>query len=175
MSGTSERGPLVSGPLVVGLGSPDRGDDGVGPAVARSVAALLPGLEVVAHEDPTALLDLWAGHGLVVVVDAVRSGAVAGTLHWLETGGTGPPLTAGAWANSGHGSTHAFGLSEMVELGRALGRLPDRLVVLGVEAAQFDHGAPLSAGVAAAVPVAAAAVRDALAATRSEGTGNVPR
>jgi hydrogenase maturation protease len=63
----------------------------------------------------------------------------------------------------------------MVELGRALGRLPDRLVVVGVEAAQFEHGAPLSAGVAAAVPVAAAAVCDAVAATLREETSHVPR
>jgi hydrogenase maturation protease len=157
------------------LGSPDRGDDALGPAVARSVAALLPGLEVLEHEDPTGLLDLWAGHSPVVVVDAVRSGAVAGTLHRLETGATGPPPSAGAWASSGHGSTHAFGLAEMVELGRALGRLPDRLVVVGVEAEQFDHGAPLSPRVAAAVPVAAAGVCDALGATWREETSHVPR
>ena len=46
----------------------------------------------------------------------------------------------------------------MVELGRALGRLPDRLVVVGVEAEGFDHGAPLTPQVAAAVPIAAARV-----------------
>jgi hydrogenase maturation protease len=170
MSGTPERGPLV-----IGLGSPDRGDDAVGPAVARSVAALRPGLVVAEHEDPTALLDLWAGHDPVVVVDAVRSGAPAGTLHWLETGRTGPPLSAGAWTRSGHGSTHAFGLAEMVELGRALGRLPERLVVMGVEAEQFDHGAPLTPRVAAAVPVAAARVCDAVAGTQPEELSHVSR
>jgi hydrogenase maturation protease len=170
MSGASE-----SRPLVIGLGSPDRGDDAVGPAVARAVAALRPGLEVVEHEDPTALLDLWSGHSPVVVVDAVRSGAVVGTLHLLETGATGPPLSAGAWGRAGHRSTHAFGLAEMVELGRALGRLPDRLVVVGVEAEQFDHGAPLTPRVAAATPVAAASVCDAVAATRREEASHVPR
>jgi hydrogenase maturation protease len=170
MSGTSPCGPLV-----IGLGSPDRGDDAVGAAVARAVAVLRPGLAVVEHEDPTALLDLWTGHSPVVVVDAVRSGAVAGSLHWLETGATAPPMGVGAWASSGHGSTHAFGLAEMVELGRALGRLPDRLVVVGVEADRFDHGAPLTPRVAAAVPAAAAGVCDAVSATRRKETGHVPR
>ena len=34
--------------LVIGVGNPDRGDDGVGPAVASRVAALgLPGVRVV--------------------------------------------------------------------------------------------------------------------------------
>ncbi|MFA6575487.1 MAG: hydrogenase maturation protease [Nocardioides sp.] len=168
-------GPLVVGPLVIGLGSPDRGDDAVGPAVARSVASRLPGVAVVDHEDPTSLLDLWAGHDPVVVVDAVRSGAPAGTVHWLETGPAAAPVSTRAWRHSGHGGTHAVGLAEMVELGRALGRLPARLVVVGIEAEGFDHGAPLTPRVAAAVPVAAARVCDAVTAARREESSDVPR
>ena len=163
------------GPLVVGLGSPDRGDDAVGRAVARAVAERMPGVAVVDHEDPTSLLDLWAGHEPVVVVDAVRSGAEPGTVHHLETGADGEPVTATAWAHTGHGGTHAVGLAEMVELGRVLGRLPARLVVVGIEAERFDHGAPMSPRVAAAVPSAAERVRRELAATRGEGAGHVPR
>lgn len=170
MTGATQRGPLV-----IGLGSPDRGDDAVGPAVARAVAARLPEVVVVDHEDPTSLLDVWAGHSPVVVVDAVRSGAPVGTVHWLETGLATPPMGPVAWARSGHGSTHAVGLAEMVELGRALGRLPDRLVVVGVEAERFDHGAPLSRHVAAAVPVAAARVCDELAPERRGAGVDVPR
>lgn len=167
-------GTRPGGPLVVGLGSPDRGDDAVGRAVARSVAAQLPEVAVVDHEDPTSLLDLWTGHDPVVVVDAVRSGAEPGTLHWLETGATGAPVSDGAWAHTGHGGTHAVGLAEMVELGRALRRLPSRLVVVGIEAESFDHGAPLTARVARAVPEAVARVTHELAAAWEEA-GDVPR
>jgi hydrogenase maturation protease len=163
------------GPLVIGLGSPDRGDDAVGRAVARAVAADLPGVAVIDHEDPTSLLDLWAGHDPVVVVDAVRSGAEAGTVHWLETSGPGEPVTASAWTHTGHGGTHAVGLAEMVELGRALGRLPARLVVVGVEAECFDHGAPLSPRVAEAVPAAAARVCREVTEPRREEVSDVPR
>ncbi len=170
MTGTTQRGPLV-----IGLGSPARGDDAVGPAVARAVAARLPGVAVVDHEDPTGLLDVWAGHSPVVLVDAVRSGAPSGTVHHLRTGQALPPVTTGAWRHSGYGSTHAVGLAEMVELGRALGRLPDCLVVVGVEAERFDHGAPLSPHVAAAVPVAAARVCDELAPVRRGAGVDVPR
>ena len=71
--------------LVVGLGSPDRGDDGIGPLVAaaigREVAERgLVGVHVVEHEDPTAVVDLLAPAGAMgawsalVVIDAVRSG-----------------------------------------------------------------------------------------------------
>lgn len=151
------------GPLVVGLGSPDLGDDAVGVTVGRAVAARLPSVTVVEHEDPTALLELWAEHDPVVVVDAVRSGSPPGTLHLLETGLHGSPVSTSAWARTGQGGTHAIGLAEMVELARALGRLPHRLVVVGIEAEHFDPGAPLSAPVAAAVPAAVDQVAAAVA------------
>lgn len=170
MTETTQRGPLV-----IGLGSPDRGDDAVGSAVARAVATRRPEIAVADHEDPTALLDLWAGHNPVVVIDAVRSGALAGTVHWLETGPAAPPVSTRAWMQSGQGSTHAVGLAEMVELGRALGRLPSRLVVVGIEADSFDHGEPLTVRVAAAVPIAAARVCAAVTTARREERSDVSR
>lgn len=141
--------------LVVGLGSVDRGDDAVGPTVARAIGALcLAGVRVVEHEDPTALLDLWSGHDLVVVVDAVTSGCAPGTLHHFETDSCSPRLPESAWSGAGRGGTHAFGLASVVELARALHRLPTRLVIVGVGAARFDHGVSLSEPVAQAVEAA---------------------
>lgn len=161
--------------LVIGLGSPDRGDDAIGTAVARRVGALgLPGVTVLVHEDPTALIDLWSGVDLAVVVDAVRSGAPAGQVLLVEAGAGAPALADQAWARTGRGGTHAFGLAAAVELGRALGRLPARLVVVGVEGATFEHGAPLSAAVAAAVGPVVDAVVGLLAPDEAVVTG-VPR
>jgi hydrogenase maturation protease len=162
------------GALLVGLGSHDRGDDAVGPVVARAVSALrLPGVEVVEHEDPTALIDLWAGRPLVVVVDAVCSGGRPGSLVVLETGVGETALPESAWAATGRGGTHAFGLAAAVELARALGRLPGRVVVIGVEAAGFEVGEPLSTPVALAVGRAVAVVtsllRDATVGQRMSG------
>lgn len=149
----------MSAALVVGLGSVDRGDDGVGPAVSRAVGALgLPGVRVVEHEDPTALLDLWSGHDLVVVVDAVTSGRPPGALHHLEIDLRSPRLPESAWSSAGRGGTHALGLAAVVELARALHRLPAHLVIVGVEAATFDYGVPLSDPVAQAVEAAVARV-----------------
>ena len=48
-------------------------------------------------------------------------------------------------------STHAFGLAEAVELARALGRLPPRLIVYGIEGKSFEAGVGLSPEVGAAV------------------------
>lgn len=149
--------------LVVGLGSPDRGDDAIGPLVAGAIEALgLPGLTVAVHEDPTALLHLWAGVDEVVVVDAVVSGGEPGSLIVRDAGADSAPLPASAWAETGRGGTHAFGLATAVELGRTLGKLPRKVTVIGVEAQSFDHGAPLSAAVCGAVDVAVAAVLGAI-------------
>ncbi len=152
------------GPLVVGLGSPDRGDDAVGPVVARLVADLgLPGVRVLAHEDPTDLVTSMTGASDVVVVDAVWSpGSEPGSLIILETGDGAPPLPEDAWARTGRGGTHAFGLAAAVELARALRRLPPRVTLIGIAAAGFEHGEPLSPAVAAAVERAVAAVRETL-------------
>jgi hydrogenase maturation protease len=65
-------------------------------------------------------------------------------------------------------SSHAFDLTGAIELGRALGRLPAALVVLGVEGACFDGGAPLSPAVRAALPAVVEAVRREVAALRAE-------
>jgi hydrogenase maturation protease len=166
-------GPAAGRPLVVGLGSPDRGDDAVGLVVARGVAAHhLPGVDVVAHEDPTDLVELWSGRELVVVVDAVRSDAGPGTVVVLETGAGGERLPESAWGRAGRGGTHAFGLASAVELARALRRLPDRVALVGVEAVSFDHGAPLSPAVAAAVPHA---VHRVLATLCGEPGGTIAR
>ena len=145
--------------LVVGLGSPDRGDDAVGHAVARRVATLRrTGIQVVEREDPTSLIELWDGRDLAVVVDAVCSNGVPGTLVIMESGVGGAPLTEDAWTRTGRGGTHAFGLAAAVELSRALHRLPQRLVLIGIEAGGLDHGEPLSAPVSAALELAVEAV-----------------
>lgn len=138
--------------LVVGLGNPDRGDDAVGPIVVSGIAGLgLPRVDVLAHEDPTGLIETWSRYTGVVVVDAVHTGAAPGTVVTLEAGAGSGVLADRAWARTGRGGTHAFGLAAAIELARALGMVPERLVLVGVEAAQVDHGAGLSPQVLAAL------------------------
>ena len=55
-----------------------------------------------------------------------------------------------AAAARGGASTHGLGLAEAIELGRALGRLPARLVVYAIEGQGYATGAPLSPPVARA-------------------------
>lgn len=154
--------------LVIGLGNPDRGDDAVGAAVARAVAAERADVWVLEFDDPSDTLDAWATADTVVIVDAVVSGGDLGHIHVVDAGAR--RLPTGGWAGGG---THALGLAAVVELARALGRLPRRLVLVGVEAGRFDHGAPMSHLVAAAVPAAAGAVLAAIADGAATSGGEV--
>lgn len=143
--------------LVVGLGHPDRGDDAAGAAVAERAAPLLPpDVAVILHEDPAGLIEVWSGPDLVVVSDAIRTGEPPGTVRVLVA--QEGPLRLG----TGAGGTHEFGLAEAVELARALDRLPPQLVIVGIEAGQFEFGAPLSPQVAAAVEPAAKTVAEVI-------------
>ncbi len=151
--------------LVIGIGNPDRGDDGVGPAVAVRVAALgLPGVRVVPLADPVRLVDLWEGESAVVVVDAVRVEPGDGPrVVRLDVGEERLP----GWASCG--GTHAFSVASAVELARALGRLPERLVVVGVAGCDFENGHGLSPDVRARVETAVEEVRAVVAAGADGG------
>lgn len=131
----------VSAKLVIGLGNRDRGDDAVGLLVAGQLRGLVPkGVRVLEHEgDPVALLELWEGVDLTVVIDAVRSGAPPGTVQRFEAQERALPSTVAFGI-----STHGVGLAETIELARSLRKLPKRLIVYGVEGACFEIGRGLS-------------------------------
>jgi len=137
----------VGGMLVIGVGNPYRGDDGVGPAVARAVADLaLESVTVLEHSSEGAgLLEMWEGRDMVILADAVSSGGMPGTVHRLDACAT--PIPVGLF----HHSSHAFGVAEAVELGRAVGRLPPRLLVYGVVGERFASGNGLTGAVEGAV------------------------
>jgi hydrogenase maturation protease len=132
--------------LVVGIGNCDRGDDGVGPFITRGLRGRLPeGVEVrESGGEATRLLELLAGADAAWLVDAAVSGADPGTIRRLDA--AHGPLPGTMLALSSHG----LGLAQAVELARALGSLPRRLVVYAIEGAEFAPGAPLSPAVEAA-------------------------
>jgi hydrogenase maturation protease len=101
--------------------------------------------------EPAGLLDIWKGARVAVVVDSVRTGAAAGTVHRAE-------LRDAVRVTAPAGSTHGLGLGEAVELARALDRLPWALVVFGIEAGDTGHGVGLSDAVAGSADRVAAEV-----------------
>jgi hydrogenase maturation protease len=137
-----------SSALLIGVGNPFRGDDGVGSVVIRRLRGQnLPGFTVMEETgDGAELLEAWQGASAVILVDAVQSGAAPGTIHRLDATVEKLPK----WFS--HCSTHAFGVAEAIELARAMGELPPSLVVYGIEGLDFSAGTSLSPEVAASVP-----------------------
>ena len=139
--------------VVIGIGNPYRNDDGVGPALAERLAKLVTSdVDVrVLDGEPTALLDAWTDAQLAIVVDAVLcEPARPGQIHRTSTT---------ALNSNSATSSHGLGVPEAVELGEVLGRLPERLIVYAVEAADVGYGTDLSPAVAAALPELLDAVR----------------
>jgi hydrogenase maturation protease len=139
---------MTSNVIVIGVGNSFRGDDAVGLMVARLLKEQSPAhIRVVEQSRQAfALLELWDKTDTVIIIDAVVSGAEPGTVHRFDVQ-AGPIPTA--WF---HGSTHAFGVAEAIELARALGQLPPRVLVFGIEARRWEAGVRLSPELERVVP-----------------------
>ncbi|MEV4459365.1 hydrogenase maturation protease [Microbispora sp. NPDC049633] len=152
--------------VVAGLGSDLRGDDAAGLGVARRLRGTLPPSVAVVENrgDPAALVEAWSGAALAIVVDAVSSGAPPGTVHMPVHMPVPMPMRSRPPAGS-----HGLGPADAVALGRALGRLPGELVVVGIEGGDFTPGAPMTPPVLAAVRRTARGLRERLTRERPGG------
>lgn len=140
--------------LIAAIGNPDRGDDGIGSAIAREFRRRAPaGVRVLeCSGDVLNLIDELAGCDAAILIDASEPAGDPGCIRRLDLMDSTLP------ADFAQNSTHAFGLAETVELARALGQLPPRLVVYLVEGERFETGASLSPQVAEAVEEATEAI-----------------
>ena len=156
MSGPG-RGPVV----VIGIGNEYRRDDGAGPAVIGQLRGLVPaGIELVITDgEPVRLLEAWTGAVLAVVVDAVcAEPSHPGRIHRFVV-----DQPAGAARPA---SSHGFGLDDAIGLALALDRMPGRLIVHAIEAADLTQGIGLTPPVAASVRAVATAILDDIGASR---------
>lgn len=147
---------------VIGIGNRDRGDDGLGPLVAERLQKKIPGdVAVIArHGDVLSLLDDWMGAEAAILVDAAASITAPGIIHRIDLiAEMIPPEFSLA-------STHAFGISQAVGLGRTLGILPPSLILYAVEAATFDPGFALTSKVLAAAETVVQRILGEVAALR---------
>jgi len=145
----------VSAVRVLCLGNPHASDDGAAFAVADALAD--PSVVRAGRPGP-GLLDLLEGDAPVVLVDATRTGAPAGTLHRLDLA-----ALAGASVAQPNVSSHGFGPAEALQLGQALGRPTPRGRFVGLEGERFEPGSELSPAVQRALPAFVEAVREAIA------------
>ncbi len=82
---------------------------------------------------------------MVILIDAISSGAPPGTIYRFDA------LTQPMPAYYSLHSTHAFGVVEAIELARVLHVLPPCLVVYAIEGKNFASGIGLSREVEKAV------------------------
>lgn len=145
--------------LVLGLGNPLRGDDGVGPRLVEDLTRRgLPG-GVTALDGGTGglgLLQVLEGWQRVVVVDAADVGREPGQFVRFT------PDQARLAQAADHFSLHNAGLGEILALANALGRTLPHMVIFGVQPAEVGWGQGLSPAVEIMLPALADAVLEEL-------------
>jgi hydrogenase maturation protease len=162
--------------VVIGVGNEFRRDDGIGPEVVTRLRAQAAGPVqlLVCDGEPARMIEAWAGASLAVVVDAVLASPPPPAPHPPPRPSPFPPSLppfpgrlhrieldrADGWDISPV-SSHGLSLGDAIGLARALDRMPERLILHAVEAADFRLGLGLTPAVAAAVaPLVAAVLRD---------------
>lgn len=156
--------------LILGLGNPLRGDDGIGPRVVGELIRCGLPHRVTALDGGTGGLDLLRvleGRERVVIVDAADVGQEPGQFVRFR-----PHQARLVGAEDGF-SLHEAGLSEVLALAGALGQtLPD-LVVFGVQPADVGWRDGLSPPVESALPALVDAVLNELKGeTYAQDSGN---
>jgi hydrogenase maturation protease len=143
----------VSEAVVIGVGNRMMGDDAAGPVVIDRLEGRVPQSVALVESvgDATHLLETWRDAGLAIIVDAVVSGRVAGSIQRID-GIKGFPS---AWRSA---STHLVGLAEAIDLGSAVGVLPEAMVVYGIEIDGVEPGVGLSPAVDTAADEVASSI-----------------
>jgi hydrogenase maturation protease len=141
--------PSLPGTVVIGLGNPLRGDDGIGVRVAQALGErpLPHGVEVVdGGTQGLGLVTLLEGRQRAILVDAARVGREPGqfvrfTLDEANLLGDDPSM-----------AIHEAGLRDVLILAEALKVLPEQVIIFGVEPASIEWDSTLSAQVEATLP-----------------------
>jgi hydrogenase maturation protease len=133
--------------VVVGIGNDFRNDDGAGLAAARALMKLtLPNVGIVElNGEVTRLLDSLQHCDTAIIIDAVQSQALPGTIHRFDASQNPLP------GSHTQRSTHGISLGSILELARAQGVLPRQVLVYGIEGASFEDGHTLTSQVEKAV------------------------
>lgn len=134
---------------IIAVGNSFYGDDGIGAAVLENIRqeGHFPGAELIdVHTDALTLLDHLACGETTVVVDAAQMGLEPGTAVGFR------PDEVRMKIRSDHLSMHGFGLAEAFDLAVQLGRMPQDVLIVGVEPVRVEINRGLSDLVKEAVP-----------------------
>lgn len=134
--------------LVIGIGNPLRGDDGVGALLAAQAA-------VLAADEPDGSVTVRSVQQLTPEL-AEELAEVEGVLFidaWLGTASAEPMLSA-IVPTDGPGLCHQLAPGELLAICQALFQRAPEAQILLVPAYGIEHGTTLSAGLQAALPKA---------------------
>jgi len=124
-------------PLVVGIGNPFRGDDGIGLkalSILRTSCQSSVDFRILTG-DIMRLLDLWQERPFVLIMDAVSSDQLpSGTIIEARLPGELEQIRESLF------SSHGFDLIHLLKLARVTNQLPDRLVFLGMVGTEWGIG-----------------------------------
>ncbi|MDY6877203.1 MAG: hydrogenase maturation protease [Chloroflexota bacterium] len=146
---------MPSSVLILGLGNPLRGDDGIGCRLVEEMACqeLPPGVQVLdGGAAGLGLLNLVEGWERIVIVDAAEMGRRPGEFVRFT------PDDVRLASTPDRFSFHHAGLGEALALADALGRPLPGIVIFGVQPASVGWGEGLSPDVEAALPALIAVV-----------------
>jgi hydrogenase maturation protease len=135
--------------LVLGVGNPLQGDDGLGIRAVQMLAErdIPPGVTVEDAGTPGLGLAAWLdGWSSVILVDAVHMGETPG--NWRRFGLGEIRLIV----ENSPLSLHEPGLSSGLALAQALDVLPEDILLYGVEPEVLDNGQELSPTIKRALP-----------------------
>lgn len=148
----------MAGTLILALGNPLRGDDGVGTAVLAALAEQrpLPAAVTLSFAGATGLLSALVNHcwQRVILVDSADIGRQPG--EWCRF--TLPAARLAVVAGESAGYWHRAGLAEVLALALPFATALPEIVIYGVQPATFEPGCTLSPPVRQAVPVVCSAI-----------------
>src|SRR2546421_12796176 len=126
--------------VLIGVGNEYRSDDGVGLVALRELRNRgFPHTRYIESDgDGADLVEAWTNAETVILIDAISSGAAAGTIYCFDALTQPLPVTFSS------PSTHAFGVAEAIELAHVLHQLPSCLIVYAIEGKHFAVGLGLS-------------------------------
>lgn len=151
--------------ILIGLGNPILGDDGVGWKVAKEAQHRLPPEARVDVEflslGGISLMEHLIGYDRAVLVDAFRSGEASGSILVMHLEDL--PSYSAYHTTSAHDTS----LQNAIQMGRNMGaKLPEQVMIVGITTNQsFEFGEALTPEVSAAVPIAVNAALDLLSET----------
>jgi len=145
--------------LILGLGNPLQGDDGVGCRVVQELErrTLPDDVEVMDGGTPgVGLVNLFEGRQRVIIVDAAEMGLPPGQFKRFQ------PEAVVLTGSAERFSLHRSGVADALALARALGLALPKIIFFGVQPAQVGWGQTLSPAVEATVTqVVEAVLREA--------------